>query len=64
MKIYYYIYQVPGQLKSEVLETEETIQEVSERINPDSYGLREVSWREYRKEVNYNNSSGNPWNQE
>ncbi|RUR74921.1 hypothetical protein PCC6912_50990 [Chlorogloeopsis fritschii PCC 6912] len=58
----YFIWQVPGQLKSECLATDKSFEELRDSFFHEEYGLREVDEKEYREEVDYNSSSRNPWN--
>ena len=60
----YYIWQVPGQLLSETMKTNLSIEEVEESINGEFYGLKQVSQAEYLLEIMYNTGKSenqNPW---
>ena len=58
----YYIWQVPGQLKSECTKTTESLEQIEASLRKGEYGLRQVSAQEYLEEIKYNNSKSNPWN--
>lgn len=58
----YFIYQIPGQLKSECLKSDQSFSTINDSFRHGEYGLRQVSQREYASEVNYNSSKKNPWN--
>ena len=58
----FFIYQIPGQCKSECLTTRESLEAVSDSFRHGEYGLRQVTKAEFKAETAYNDSRENPWN--
>ncbi len=49
----YYIWNVPCQIFSEVLESDMSFEEIRDSLSPEIYGLRQITREEYLDEIEY-----------